>query len=192
MAELDLKNYKNRHSLKSKIARVVWGVVRLLIFRWLPTGFLWSRYLRASVLRLFCAKMSKGASVHGSARVWQPWNLEMGCNSTIGDRVDCYAVDKVRIGAQVVVSQDVFLCTASHDITSAIMELTTAPIEIQDQAWIGARAVVLPGVTIGVGAVVAAGAVVTKNVEPWTVVGGNPAKFIKKRALKDGNAVKGE
>lgn len=187
MHNLDLQNYKNRHELKSKVGRVVWGVVRVLFFRWLPTGFCWSRVMRRNVLRLFGARLSAGVAVHGSVRVWQPWNLEMGCNSTIGDRVDCYSVDKIRIGAQVVVSQDAFLCTASHDITSPIMELTVAPIEICDQAWIGARAIVLPGVTIGEGAVVAAGAVVAKNVEPWTVVGGNPAKFIKKRKLEEPN-----
>lgn len=189
MAELDLMNYKNRHSLKSKMARVAWGVARVLFFRWLPTGFSLSRGVRRNVLRLFGAHLSKGVAVHGSARVWQPWKLEMGCNSTIGDRVDCYTVDNITIGKQVVVSQDVFLCTASHDITSKIMELTTAPIAIHDQAWIGARAIVLPGVTIGEGAVVAAGAVVTKDVEPWTVVGGNPARFIKKRELQDVTSV---
>ena len=58
-------------------------------------------------------------------------------------------------------------------------------ITIGDGVWLGARAIILPGVTIGEGAVVAAGAVVTKDVEPWAVVGGNPAKFIKKRELKD-------
>lgn len=183
--ELNLTNYKNRHSRKSKVARVAWGVVRALFFRWLPTGFAWSRCLRRCILRVFGAKLASGVAVHGSARVWQPWKLEMGINSTIGDRVDCYTVDRIKIGDQVVVSQDVFLCTASHDITSSIMELTVAPIEIRNQAWIGARAIVLPGVRIGEGAVVAAGAVVTKDVDPWTVVGGNPAKFIKKRSLKE-------
>ena len=65
------------------------------------------------------------------------------------------------------------------------MELTTAPITVGAKAWIAGWSIVLPGVTIGEGAVVAAGAVVTKDVEPWAVVGGNPAKFIKKRELKD-------
>ena len=64
------------------------------------------------------------------------------------------------------------------------MELTYAPITVGHDAWVASRAIVLPGVSVGDGAVVAAGAVVTKNVEAWTVVGGNPAKVIKKRSLK--------
>jgi putative colanic acid biosynthesis acetyltransferase WcaF len=108
----------------------------------------------------------------------------MGDHSCLSERVECYSVDEIRIGSQVVVSQETFLCCASHDITSPIMELTYAPIVIGDNAWVASRAFVGPGVTVGEGAVVAACAVVTKDVEPWTVVGGNPAKFIKKRELK--------
>lgn len=185
--ELNLKNYKNRHSLKSKIGRVVWGVVNATLLRLLPTGFGITRRLRNLTLRVFGAQIGKGSTFHSSARIWQPWNLTMGRQSAIGDRVDCYSVDKITIGNQVTISQDVYLCTASHDITSLIMELKTAPIVIKDQAWICARAIIMPGVTIGDGAVVAAGAVVVKDVAPWTVVGGNPANVISKRVLKDEN-----
>ena len=99
--------------------------------------------------------------------------------------VDCYNVDMVRIGANAIVSQGAYLCTASHDITNPQIPLITAPIIIEDQAWVAADAFVGMGVTVGQGAVVGARAVVFKDVEPWTVVGGNPAKFIKKRILKD-------
>ena len=98
--------------------------------------------------------------------------------------VDCYNVDIIRIGANTTVSQGAYLCTASHDITNPLNPLITAPIIIEDQAWIAADAFVSMGVTIGQGAVVGARAAVFKDVEPWTVVGGNPAKFIKKRILK--------
>lgn len=77
------------------------------------------------------------------------------------------------------------LCTAGHDITLKIMELTTDPIVIGANALVAGWSIVLPGVTIGEGAEVAAGAVVTKDVKPWTVVGGNPAQLIKKRELKE-------
>ena len=76
------------------------------------------------------------------------------------------------------------LITGSHDISSPAFKLTTKSIAIGDNVWVATGATILPGVMIGEGAVVAAGAVVTKDVEPWTVVGGNPAKFIKKRELK--------
>ena len=88
------------------------------------------------------------------------------------------------IGANSTVSQEAFLCTASHDITDPLNHLTTAPIVIEDQAWIGARAFVGMRVTIGQGAVVGATASVYKDVEPWTIVGGNHAKVLKKRELK--------
>ncbi len=132
---------------------------------------------------MFGAKIGKGANVLASCRIWQPWKLEMGDYSCLSQRVDCYNVDWVRIGAQALVSQDAFLCTASHDISSRIMELTTEPIMIGAQAWVCARAIVMPGITVNEGAVVAAGSIVAKDVSPWTVVGGNPAVAIKKREL---------
>ena len=183
MEELDLKNYKNRHSLGSKIVRVVWNVVWLLLFRPTPRGNLF-RPWRILLLKLFGAKVKWSSNVLPSCRIWAPWNLTMGAYACLSQRVDCYNVNQIVIGDQATVSQDTMLCTASHDISSKILELTTAPVMIGTGAWIAARAIVLPGVMIGEGAVVAAGAVVTKDVEIWTVVGGNPAKFIKKRELK--------
>ena len=184
MADLDLKNYKNRHSLKSKMARVLWNVVWLLLFRPTPRGNLF-RPWRIALLKLFGAKVRWSSNVLPSCRIWQPWQLTMGEYACLSEDVDCYTVAEIVIGAQTTVSQGVKLCTAGHDTSSRIMELTYAPIHIGANAWVAAWSTILPGVTIGEGAVVAAGAVVTKDVEPWTVVGGNPAKFIKKRVLKD-------
>ncbi len=107
----------------------------------------------------------------------------MGDHSSLSFYVDCYSVDKVRIGAHAVVSQYSFLCTASHDISDPHLRLVTSPIAIREGAWVCADAFVAPGVTVGEGAVVAARAVVTKDVEPWAVVGGNPAMFIRRRVL---------
>jgi len=114
-----------------------------------------------------------------------PWHLEMDEYSCLGPEVDCYNVTKVKIGVHATVSQKSYLCSASHDITNRLNPLITAPIIIADQAWIGADAFIGPGVSIGEGAVIGARACVFKDVEPWTVVGGNPAKFIKKRELKE-------
>jgi putative colanic acid biosynthesis acetyltransferase WcaF len=103
----------------------------------------------------------------------------------IGPNVEIYNKASVTIGNNVVISQDSYLCTASHDISSPTMMLITKPIVIGDNVWIGAKANILPGVTIGEGAVVGACAVVAKDVPAWSVVIGNPAKVIKKRNLKE-------
>jgi putative colanic acid biosynthesis acetyltransferase WcaF len=109
----------------------------------------------------------------------------MGKYACLSENIDYYKVDENDIGDQTIVSQWGKLCTGSHDISSKTMELITAPIVIKANSWIAGWSIILPGITIGEGAVIAAGAVVTKDVEPWTVVGGNPAKVIKKRELKD-------
>ena len=185
MVELNLRNYKNRHSRNSKIARALWNVVWLFLFRPTPDrGVEYFVRWRIALLRLFGAKIGRHCAVRNSAKIWQPWNLELGDWVAISDACDIYSVDKIKIGDRTTISSGVFLCCAGHDITSSIMELTYSPITIGHDAWVAARAIVMPGVKIGDGAVVAAGAVVTKDVEPWVVVGGNPAKFIKKRVIK--------
>ena len=184
MAELDLKNYKNRHSLKSKIARLLWNVVWLVLFRPTPDrGFGIFVSWRIFLLRLFGAKIGRHCAVRSSAKIWAPWNLELGDWVAISEDCDIYSVDKICISDRSTISKGGFLCCASHDISSSTMELTYAPITVGHDAWIAARAIVLPGVNVGEGAVVAAGAVVTKDVGPWMVVGGNPAKVIKKRVV---------
>lgn len=182
MVELDLKNYKNRHSLKSKVGRVAWNVVWLLLFRPTPRGNLF-RPWRILLLKIFGAHVKWSSNVLPSCRIWQPWQLTMGAYACLSADVDCYTVAPILLDDNATVSQGVKLCTASHDIASRIMELTTAPITIGSNAWVAGWSIILPGVTIGEGSVVAAGAVVSKDVEPWTVVGGNPAKFIKNREL---------
>ena len=184
MSGLDLKNYRNRHSLASKVSRVLWNMTWMLLFRPTPRGNIF-RPWRIFLLKLFGAKVKWSSNVLPSCRIWQPWKLTMGAYACLSEGVDCYTVDEIVIGAQATVSQGVKLCSASHDISSRIMELTTSPIHIGENAWVAGWSIILPGVTIGEGAVVGAGSVVTKDVEPWTVVGGNPAKFIKKRELKD-------
>lgn len=164
-----------------KISRLCWLTVWRLCAAWLPyfCGNIW----RVWLLKRFGMKHRGHVSVYPSVKVWAPWNVEMGSYVAIDDKVDLYSADKIAIGTKVAISREAFICTASHDITKPNRPLVTAPITICDGVWIGARAIVMPGVTIGEGAVVAAGAVVTKDVEPWTVVGGNPAKFIKKRVI---------
>jgi putative colanic acid biosynthesis acetyltransferase WcaF len=132
-------------------------------------------------LTCFGAEVSPGAHPYPTIRVWGPWNLKLGPNSCLGDRVDVYSVDRIELGEWAVVSQDAVLCTATHDYNDPAFPLVTRPIMIGPYAWVAAGAFIGPGVTVGDGAVVGARAVVMKDVPPWTVVAGNPAKPIGQR-----------
>ncbi len=180
--KIELGGYRNRHSRGSKIKRLLWEIVYVCFVRPTPR---WAMHgWRKCWLLLFGAVIGKGVRIQGGAEVWQPWRLRIGDSSWIDDGVKLYTADDIVIGSNAVISEGAFICTATHDITSEAFELKTAPVKIGDMAWIASRAILLPGVTIGEGAVVGAGAVVTKDVEPWTVVGGNPAKVISKRAVR--------
>jgi putative colanic acid biosynthesis acetyltransferase WcaF len=168
------------HSLSNKLGRVLWGIVWSLLFRPSPRVLYgWRRTL----LRLFGAKIGRNARIAPTVRIWAPWNLDVGEEASLAYLVDCYSVDLIRIGAHATVSQEAFLCTATHDATDPHMGLTTAPITIDDQAWVCARGFVAPGVHVGVGGVVGACAVATRDVDPWMIVAGNPARPLKQRVL---------
>ena len=183
MMTTEFTAYKDSLTLRDKLMRLGWNLFAFVFFR-LCAGPVF-RYWRSFVLRLWGAKIGCRCAIAASAKIWVPWNLEVGDYVAIGPRAEIYDVDKIVIGSNITISQDAYLCTASHDISCLKKPLVTKRITIGDSSWVAARAIVLPGVTIGEGAVVAAGAVVTKDVEPWTVVGGNPAKFIKKREIRE-------
>lgn len=183
MTKVDLSQYKNSLSRVHQIKRLVWTFVWLILARPMPRSI--GRQWKLFLLRLFGAKIHKTANVYSSVRIYAPWNLEMKAYSCLAPEVDCYNVAKITIASNATVSQKTYLCTASHDITKSDNPLITAPIFIQEQAWIGAGAFIGMGVTIGEGAVVGARAAAYKDIEPWTIVGGNPAKFIKKRVINE-------
>lgn len=180
--KIDLSKYENHLGRKHQVIRLVWGIVWPLGTWFLPRsmGMGWKRML----LRMFGAKIHPTANIYSSAKIYYPANLTMEEYSCLASEVDCYNVAPIVVGANTTVSQGAYLCTASHDITDSQNPLITAPIILEDQSWVGAKAYIGMGVTIGQGAVVGATASVYKDVEPWTVVGGNPAKFIKKRDIK--------
>jgi putative colanic acid biosynthesis acetyltransferase WcaF len=170
--------YRSELSFVNKLRRFVWGIVWCCFFRPSPRSlFRWRRFL----LNRFGAKLAHSAVVYPSVKVWAPWNLEMGGRSVLGDYVDCYSVDQIVLEDDVTVSQYVFLCSASHDIESVNRDLVHKPIRLEQGSWVFAGAFIGMGVIVGEGAVVAARSVVVKDVAPYTVVGGNPAKFIKER-----------
>jgi putative colanic acid biosynthesis acetyltransferase WcaF len=179
---IDLSNYTHSFSLKNKVARMIWNISYWILFRPFNLGAF--RLWRNFVLHLFGAKLHKQTNIYANVKIWAPWNLKMGAYATLGPNVDCYNQGKISIGAHTTISQKVYLCASSHDISDANNNLILKPIEIEDQVWVAADAFIGPGVKIKQGSVVGARSVVFKNVEPWAVVAGNPAKFIKNRELK--------
>lgn len=177
----------NQRPWKEKLAQRVWEVARVILCFTTP---FFMRKWRRCITAIFARICGGGADIHNyvsiarNSRIDYPWNVSIGEMSSIGSGAWVYALDKITIGKNVCIGEDVRLITGSHDVTSPHFNLVTKPISIKDDVWIATGAYVLPGVTIGEGAVVGAGSVVRKNVEPWTVVAGNPAKFIKKRELK--------
>jgi len=170
-------DYPSPHSRTNQLARILWQTVWLLAYRPSPKAFHgWRRFL----LRRFGARIAEDACPHPSVKIWAPWNLEMGSLSCLGPHVDCYSVDRIVIGPRAIVSQYSFLCTATHEYRVPERPVVTSPIVIGERAWIAADAFIGPGVTIGEGAVVGARSSVYRDVEPWTVVAGNPARILNK------------
>ena len=175
-------------SLSNKLLRSVWNVVWLLLFR--PFGTKIFLPWRLFLLKVFGAKVCWDSGVYSSVKIWAPWNLKMGHNAWLGPHVICYNQAMVTLEENVTVSQYSYLCTAGHktDIVNTFEDgLIIAPITIYNSAWIGTRAFISMGVEIGEHTIIGATASVYKDVEPWTIVGGNPAKFIKKRIIKTDN-----
>jgi len=176
------KYVENNISLKNRVMQKIWGILSFFIFR--PLGSSVFNSWRIMVLKIFGAKIGKGSIVYSSAFIPAPWNLEMGKYCCLGPYVKLH-IAKTILGDKVTISQRAYLCSGSHDINYLNKPFISAPIIIGDYAWVAAEVFVGPGITIGEGAVLGARSAVFTDVAPYTVVGGNPAKFIKKRLIKD-------
>jgi putative colanic acid biosynthesis acetyltransferase WcaF len=182
MMSLDISANRCAHKYSSgeQFRRVLWALGKGL-FRLSPRPcFGWRRF----VLRCFGATIGANVNTYPSTRIYFPWNLVVGDWSAIGEDALIYNLGQVRLGERVTISHRAHLCAGTHDYTKHDLPLLKPPIHIEDQAWVCADAFIGPRVTIGEGAVVGACAVVTKDVEQWTVVAGNPARFIRTRELQ--------
>jgi putative colanic acid biosynthesis acetyltransferase WcaF len=165
-----------------RLRRMLWSFSWLLLGRASPNALHpWRRWL----VRAFGAQVGKGVHIYPGARIWAPWNLRMENRSCLANGVGCYNVAPIEIGEDAVISQDVYLCTATHDYNDPAFPLLIAPITIEARAWVAAGAFLSPGIIIHRGAVVGARSVVTANVPAWSVVAGNPARVIKSRVKFD-------
>lgn len=181
MSFLDIQANRGaqKYSPAEMARRILWTLGQLA-FRFSPRPcFGWRRF----VLRSFGASMGAHVNTYPSTRIYFPWNLTVGDWSAIGEDVLVYNLGPVTIGERATISHRAHLCAGTHDYTAPELPLLKPPIVIGDQAWICADAFVGPGVRVGEGAVVGARAVVMKDVSPWSVVAGNPARVIKERTL---------
>ena len=162
----------------NRAARSLWSVTHTLLVRYSPRP---CHAWRAMVLRLFGARLGPHCHIYPRARIWAPWNLV--CEDAVGiaDGVVVYNPAPMHLGSHCVVSQDAYLCGATHDIDDPAFPMVSAPITIGPYAWICARAVVCPGVNVGEGAVLGLAGVATHDLEAWTVYGGMPARVIRAR-----------
>lgn len=168
-------------SLGNRLTRLAFIVTWLVLARWTPRQF---NPLRLAILRLFGARIGRGAMVYGSARIWLPSNLELGEGTTLGPGVECYCMAPIRIGARSIVSQRAHLCAGTHDHRDPQFQLYARPITIGPQAWIAAEAFVGPGVEVGEGAVLGARGCAFQSLDPWTIYSGNPAAALGPRELR--------
>lgn len=176
---MDLSDYDRRgyEPGAGALKRIVWYVCNaLLLHSWLLP---WSAP-KASLLRLFGARVGRGVVIKPRVNIKYPWRLEVGSHVWIGEGVWIDNLSSVRLGDNVCVSQGAYLLTGNHDYRDPRFGLDTRPITIEREVWIGARAIVCPGVTVGRGCVLKAGSVVSQDTEPTWVYGGAPAQ--KQRA----------
>ena len=170
---------KPQSSLRNRLARALWGLACALLFRPSPRPL---HAWRAALLRSFGATLGPDCHIYPRARIWAPWNLVCEDVVAIADEAIVYNPALIRIGSHAVISQQAYLCGATHDVHDARFPLVAKPISIGPRAWICARATVLPGLTVAEGAVLALGGVATRDLEPWTIYGGIPAIRLGERA----------
>ena len=174
------KVYQSEFTFSQKIERLIWSVTYVVAFKFSPRiCFSW----RSMLLRLMGAKIGSNCKIYPKVKIWLPKNLIIGDGVIIGDEANLYNIAPITLASEVTISQEAFLCTASHNIESPNRELVSSSINVDRGAWIFAGAFLSMGTQIGEGAIVGARTCVTKNVEAFDVIGGNPARIIKKRKV---------
>lgn len=163
---------------REQIGMLVWEYAWAVLCQWTPKPL---NPWRVWVLRRFGARIEGRPFVHQRARVQIPWHLTLHDRACLGDGAMAYSLGPITIGARATVAQEAYLCAGTHDFADDHLPLQTAPIVIGEDVFVGARALVLPGVTVGARAIVGAGSVVTRDVPAGMVAAGNPARVLGPR-----------
>jgi putative colanic acid biosynthesis acetyltransferase WcaF len=160
---------------------LLWEVAWAMLCRWTPKPF--NRW-RLVVLKAFGGEVQGRPFVHQRARIQIPWHIVLEDRACIGDLANLYSLGRIVVREGAVLAQESYVCTGTHDFTRKELPLVTKPVEIGRDAFVGARAFLMPGVTVGRNAIVGACAVVTCNVDPGAIVAGNPAREIGRAPRK--------
>lgn len=165
----------------SYVVRSAWFLLDATILqaRWIPGSV-----VRRALLRLFGATIGRRVVLRPGVHIKAPWRLKIGDHTWVGERAWIDNLVSVSIGSNVCVSQDAYILTGNHDYTRSDFRLRTAPVTLEDGVWIGARAIVCPGVTVARDCVVAVGSVATRSTEPSGIYQGNPATRKKDRVIR--------
>jgi putative colanic acid biosynthesis acetyltransferase WcaF len=164
----------------SSVKELVWAVVSLILFRLCPLKL---SGLKGSVLRTFGAKVGRGVVIKPQVKITFPWKLTLGDHVWLGEECWLLNLAPITIEDNACISQRAFLCTGNHSYTSPAFDLIIKPIQVAPGAWIGANAFVGPGVAVGTHAVLIAGSVATKDLQPYGIYQGNSAVLIKQRQI---------
>jgi len=170
--------YVSPWTLRERFGLLLWSGTWTLLCGWTPKPL---NPWRLLVLRCFGTKITGTPFVHSRARIHIPWKLRLAHRACLGDRANAYSLGEITIEAGATIAQEAYLCTGTNDFTSPALPLQTTPIFVGADAFVGARAIILPGVNIGARAIIGAGAVVTKDVAANAIVAGNPARVIGTR-----------
>lgn len=183
------KTLSNKELGEKVINRLFTVLLELQVYILHCVGSFPFHHLRRFFYRLAGMQIGKGSTIHMHARFYNPQNITVGEDSIIGEGVVLDGRDELTIGNHVDFASEVMIYNAQHSMNAehfaAVESVVQGPVHIEDYVFIGPRAIILPGVKVGEGAIIAAGAVVTQNVAPYSVVGGVPAKIIGERKNKD-------
>lgn len=185
MKDKDGKELTTQETLQKVAGRATNATLETGVFLLHLVGYLPSHILRKFLYRLGGIKIGKGSTIHMGAVFYDPRNIEIGDDTIVGERSVLDGRAKLFIGNHVDIASEVMLYTSQHDVHDPQFRAIEKSVVIKDYVFIGPRAIIIPGVTIGKGAVVAAGAVVTHDVPDYMIVAGVPAKEIGERKSKD-------
>lgn len=175
-----LTPFETPWSIKVQILLSIWRFTWILLCAWTP------KYLnpwRLLILKTFGAKVSGVPFVHQSVQIRIPWHLTLHHRACLGEKVQVYSLGEIEIQQRATIAQEAYLCTGTHDFNSPSLQLITKKITIGENTFIGARAMILPGIFVDKNAVVGAQSVVSKDVSSNQIVAGNPASKIGERKI---------